>query len=496
MHSKILYYERMVNLVRRAGRVSLAAAAIAFVSGCGGGGSLNDISVQQQQTVVGQWNATLLQAIRNVSPGPTVSARQIAIVHTAMFDAWAAYDSTAVGTRLGGTLRRPANERTDANKTAAVSFAAYRALMDLMPTQKALYDAVMTSLSLDPTNTALDSTPAGIGNQAAQAVIAYRHNDGSNQLGNLGGSGPYADYTGYAPVNTVSTINDPNHWQPLQFSTGATPGFLTPQWGQVKTFAITNIPALRPPAPAQAGSAKYLEQAQEIVDLTANLTDKQKMIAEYWANGPKSELPPGHWCLFAEYVSERDRHNLDQDVKMFFILGNALLDASICCWDAKRTYDYVRPITAIHYLFKDQTIKGWGGPGFDTVDVLGQNWIPYQPGNFITPPFAEYTSGHSTFSAAGAEVLKRFTGSDSFGSYVQFLPGSSMHDPGRSPKQLVELSWSTFSEAADEAGMSRRYGGIHFKDGDERARQMGRVIGATNYDKAMTYIDGTGTVNP
>lgn len=479
------------------GRLGAASATLAILSGCGGGGGgVDDVFVVQQQTVVGQWNAALIQAIRNTNPGPTVSARQFAVVHTAMFDAWAAYDPVAVGTRLGGTLRRPSAEFNTANKTIAVSYAAYRALMDLMPSQQAVYDAVMKSLNLDTSNVAMDSTPAGIGNQAANAVITYRHSDGSNQLGNLGGGSAYADYTGYAPVNTVSTINDPNHWQPLTYSTGATPKFLTPQWGQVKTFAVTNVPAMRPGAPAQAGSAEYLAQAQEIVDLTANLTDKQKMIAEYWANGPKSELPPGHWNLFAQFVSERDKHTLDQDVKMFFALGNALLDSSICCWDSKRFYDYCRPITAIHYLFKDQTIKGWGGPGFDTVDVLGQNWVPYQPGSFITPPFAEYTSGHSTFSAAGAEILKRFTGSDSFGSYVHFLPGSSAHDPGRSPKQFVELAWSTFSEAADEAGMSRRYGGIHFKDGDLRARQMGRVIGQLAWDKAQTYIDGTGTVNP
>jgi len=392
-------------------------------------------------------------------------------------------------------LRRPAIERTLANKTKAISFAAYRCLMDLFPADKPKYDSLMSSLGYDPTDVSVDTTkPSGIGNVASAAVIQFRHTDGSNQLGDLH-PGAYSDYTGYVPVNTVTTVNDPNHWQPLQFSDGhggfVTPGYLGAQWGLVKPFALTDLAALRPPQPAQFGSAEYLAQAQRVVDFQANLTDEQKVIAEYWKDGPRSVTPPGHWCLFGQSISIRDRHTLDDDVKFFFILANAEMDSSICCWDVKRTYDYVRPITAIHVLFAGKTITGWGGPGLGNVHEDGANWIPYQPATFITPPFPEFMSGHSTFSAAGAEILRRFTGSDSFGLSVTYPPGSTVLEPGLTPAQTVVLSWNTFSEAADQAGMSRQYGGIHFQNGDLTARAKGRQIAQIVWDKAQTYINGT-----
>jgi hypothetical protein len=109
----------------------------------------------------------------------------------------------------------------------------------------------------------------------------------------------------------------------------------------------------------------------------------------------------------------------------------------------------------------------------------GAQWIPYQPSTFPTPPFPEYISGHSTFSAAGAEILKRFTHSDDFGASVTFLPGSSTTEPGLTPRQPVTLSWATFSDAADEAGISRRYGGIHFEAGDLGGRATARLVAAT-----------------
>ena len=159
-----------------------------------------------------QWNQTSLEAVSNGTLGPPMVARALAIVHTAMYDAWTAYDEMAVGTRLGASLRRPSAEHNLANKNEAVSFAAYRALVDLFPAQIARFDTRMAALGLDPRNTTqVATTPAGIGNLAAAAVLSFRHQDGSNQLGTLGPTGqPYSDYTGYVPVNTPDAITDPN----------------------------------------------------------------------------------------------------------------------------------------------------------------------------------------------------------------------------------------------------------------------------------------------
>jgi len=120
--------------------------------------------------------------------------------------------------------------------------------------------------------------------------------------------------------------------------------------------------------------------------------------------------------------------------------------------------------------------------------VLGEEWRPYQAVNVVTPPFPEYVSGHSTFTAAGASLLALFKGSDTFGASITIPAGSWKIETG--PTQDVTLSWATFSEASNEAGWSRRYGGIHFKAADEHGRALGRQVAQYVYSKAQTYIRG------
>jgi hypothetical protein len=123
--------------------------------------------------------------------------------------------------------------------------------------------------------------------------------------------------------------------------------------------------------------------------------------------------------------------------------------------------------------------------------INGEEWLPYQPATFITPPFPEYVSGHSAFSAASAQILRSFTGSERFGHAVVLLPGSSSIEPGFTPRTAVTLEWETFTDAADEAGMSRRYGGIHFEDGDLQGRAMGRKVATLVWAKCRAYFDGS-----
>lgn len=331
-------------------------------------------------TVVVKWNNVALQAIRDTHPGPPIVARMLAITNNCIYDAWAAYDGVAVGTRLGGTLRQPMSERTMQNKSKALSFAAYRALVDLFPTEQAKFADLMSQLGYDPNDTSNDtSMPSGVGNVACKAVLDYRHQDGANQLGNLH-AGAYSDYTDYVPVNDPDHINDPNHWQPLRVPDGhggfVVQKFIAPHWGRVIPFALTQPDQVAPKSPNfyPHDAAQYLKQAKQILDYSANLTDREKVIAEYWADGPSSELPPGHWVLFAGFVSARDHHTLDQDAKMFFALTNTVLDASISSWYFKRVYDYVRPVTAVHFLFTGQQVSAWAGPGLGTQLIDGANW--------------------------------------------------------------------------------------------------------------------------
>jgi hypothetical protein len=438
-----------------------------------------------------RWSEQTLAAIRALKTGPTINARALAVVHTAMYDAWAAYDPTAVGTRLGGTLRRPAAERTDANKSLAVSMAGYRALLDLFPALAADFRALMAGMGYDPDDGSTDpATPAGVGNRAAAGVLAYRATDGSNQAGG------YADTSGYQPVNSPDQLVDPMRWQPLRVPDGAggftVQKFLTPHWGGVTPFALTSPDQFLPPGPTKT---TLLLLDQEITDTllqSATLTDLTKTRAEYWADGPHSETPPGHWILFAGAVARARGYGLDQSVKLTFAVANAELDASIAAWNAKRRWDYVRPITAVRTRMKGKLVLAWAGPGKGTQLIRGETWTPYQAATFPTPPFPEYVSGHSTFSAAGARVLQQFTGSDLFGARTTIRPGSSFVEPGITPLLPTPLAWATFSAAVDEAGMSRRYGGIHFPDADLNGRSLGRSIGENAWARAQTYFAGTG----
>jgi hypothetical protein len=460
---------------------------------------------------VTRWNNAALEAIRVSKLGPPMVARALAVTHVCMYDAWTSFDPRAIPARANGIPKLP-NHRGVPMRAQAISFAAYRALLDLFPSQSALFVDLMYRLGYDPADASTDtSTPTGIGNLAAQVVIDFCHGDGSNQLNG------YKDYTGYPggyadypaaplPVNTADTINDPNHWQPLRVPWGSSnvQTYLGPHWGLVTPFALTPGhlspnpgaqfrstagPKTTPFGPGTTPDPGYVTQAQQILAYSAGLTDTQKVIVEYWRDGPSSETPPGHWNLFAQFVSRRDGHRLDEDVKLFFALNGALLDASIAAWDAKRYFNSVRPITAIHYLYAGQPVTAWGGPCRGTQVIDGAMWMPYQPATLITPPFPEFFSGHSTFSAAGAEILRRFTGSDTFGGWYTAAPGSSAVERC-TPATPITLSWDTFSAAADQAGISRRYGGIHFADADLAGRSLGRRIGAQAWDRAQAYIAG------
>src|SRR4029450_7088339 len=392
------------------------------------------------------------------------------------------------------------------------SFAAYTALVDLFPARKADFAEQMAMLGY-ATNGSDTSTPATVGNLSAQSVLDYRHADGSNQL-----SG-YADTTGYQPVNTWDTGNDPWRWQPLcvplpppgTTTCASVQRPTTPQWKNFKSFALTSPVQFTPPGPDKLANGSFdPKNVDGLLALTSGAngsgpSDRQKVTAEYWADGPKSEFPPGHWALIAQVVSRIRHHSLDYDVQMFFALGNALLDASVAAWAAKYKWDFVRPITAIRERYKDKQVTSWLGPyqGYGLVD--GSQWIPSQSPTVVSPPFPEYVSGHSTFSSAAATILNLFTGSDAFNAYVIVRAGTSLFEPetadpptGYTPATDIILTWPTLTAAAKDAGLSRRLGGIHFQDADEDGYALGRSVGANVMVKTMSYINGppSGEVAP
>ena len=442
---------------------------------------------------------------------PTVGSRYLAIALNCMYDAWAAYDDKAVGTQLGDKLRRPREERTLANKEKAMGMALFRALLDVFPEDENWLHEEMRKLGLDPKDRRTDlATPQGVGNVAAAAVLAYRHQDGSNQLGNeVGSSGkPYSDYTYYRPVNTAKKINDPDCWQPITFDDGkggkVTPGFLTPHWYRVKPFALERSDQFRPGPPPKLGSKQLKDETDEVLKYSSTLSPKQKAIVEFMRDGPRSTGQSGHWLRFAQAVSRRDKQGLDADIKLFFAVAMVAFDAFIAAWDVKREYDSSRPWTLIRHYYAGKEIDVWAGPGKGYIKASADAWLPYSPSTFITPPFPAYVSGHSTVSAACAKTLELFTGSDRFGD-VEKRQAGELTEPGFSCEIMqmrdgkkgpalscdVVLKLPTFSATAEMAGISRIMGGYHIQADNVEGLKLGKRVAEYVWPKTKEYFDGT-----
>jgi uncharacterized protein DUF6851/vanadium-dependent haloperoxidase-like protein len=456
------------------------------------------------------------RAVDRIGARPTIISREMAIVATAMYDAWAAYDDKAVGTRLGGTLRRPPAERTLANQEAAIAAAAYRALLYVYPEDAEWLAGQMRAAGGDPADAGVDpSRPPGVGHVAAAAVIAYRRHDGANQHGDEPGckGKPYSDYTFYEPRNPHDRILDPDRWQEIPFEDGkggtVYVPFLTPHWYRVKPFALDRSDQFRPGPPPKVGSEELRKDVEQCLRYNGNLTIEEKSIVEFMRDGPRSTGQSGHWLRFAADVSRRDRHALDRDVKLFFAIANIVFDAFISCWETKRYYDSSRPWTLIRHLYRGQKIVGYLGPckGFGTIPA--EEWQPYSPGTFRTPPFPGYTSGHATASGAAAKILELFTGSDRFECVARRTAGeltelgcrvAEMQARDGLPAALsidsrkVRLALPTFSGTAEMAAISRAMGGYHIPTDNTVGLEVGRTIAVWSWPKYQAYFEGTARV--
>ena len=465
-----------------------------------------------------KWDEQLLTTIRAfpAATGPTITSRALGVLHTATYDAWAAYDPTAKVTRPDGPSQQSGGTPAQiaAKKNQAISHAAHWVLNDLFPANKfpdggpqgtdpyRTPDELLSSLGYNPANTTTTGTsPAAVGNLAGKAVMDYRRGDGTAQRPGDGSNqlNGYADTTGYVAKNTWDNVSHPFNWQPLCIplpdpgqpcTSGTVQKPATPQWGKVVMFEPQAASSFWVNGPPKNPDGTYSTVDLPIaIEDSSDLTDAEKAKAEYWADGPKSEFPPGHTALFAQAISRKKGHSLDTDAKMFLLVGNAMMDAGIAAWYQKYKYDSARNVTLIRHFYKDQLINSWRGPGLGFEDVPGQFWKPYQAPNVVTPPFPEYLSGHSTFTSAGAQILAMFNG-EPFGATVVIPKGSSKFEPGTTPASDVTLSWPTFTEAATEAGMSRRYGGIHLQTGDVHGRALGKQVAGNVYSQGMSFIRG------
>ena len=615
-----------------------ACVALFAALGCGAA-TINWYVPHPEYSIARNWSERALEGIRMDTPHPPGQARNLFSFSACMYDAWAAYDSNAVGFAYRGKHTAP---DIAAARREAISYAMYR-----MMTERHAYSRTATNqavrnpefmslLGYDPNNATRDtSTPAGVGNSIYDAVSAWFSNDGSRQTNGtpFPTANPpiaYPDYPvghprRYAFVNgmmnpflpgttdgTNNTLVDVNQWQRLivagsidqnGFPQNPLQGYLGAQWLWVRAFSLGRVdgdqPWIDPGPPPMLGTAthaEFLDNLVAVIRASSQLTtedgvtvdispasignntlgandghgytsnpvtgqpyapnnvlrgDFTRALTEFWADGPSSETPPGHWNSIANHVSddmtsfriggtgpEVDR--LEWDVKLYFALNGGVFDAGCAAWSIKRHYNGWRPISAIRHcggfgqssdpslpsyhtnglplvpdlieLVSNASVSSgrhagltpgkiavlsWPGqPEFPAEQTSGvkwvhaEDWLTYQKKTFVTPGFPGYVSGHSTFSRAAAEVLTAITGTQWFpnGLGTYTLP-SLVNEAG--PTQPVILQWASYYDAADQVGLSRIWGGIHPPADDLPGRRVGSEAGKSAWALAKKFFEGT-----
>lgn len=472
--------------------------ALALVSASG----LATVAAAQQPFDFDNGNAAvevvIPQAIpilaQDVSPSggdATLVLRSTTLITNAWFDAIAPYHPSAVGvySRLG---RRPPGERTNRNRNTAILYSSYRILNSLLPRRNNVWRNMLTSVGLDPDDAQTNLTNAvGIGNRAGNAVAAVRERDGMNQLGDEGGRAfnrrPYADYTNYKPVNTADRLLFPSRWQPNITDSGngifQSQQFVTPQMRLTLPFSYDDPNAFRAPFPHKSqiyNFIAYKRQADEVLEASANLTDEQKMIAELFNNKITSL---GFSALFA---SQTNNLTLEEFVQYDFLTNIASFDTAIAVWNEKVRYDAVRPFSAVRFLYGNNLVRAWGGVGRGTVNIKGNEWRGY----LNVADHAEYPSGSAAFCGAHAQSSRLFLGSDNLGWSIPIPQGSSFIEPGITPAADIVLNFATWTEFEEDCGLSRLWGGVHFRSSLTAGHDIGRQIGNAAFQFVQAHLHG------
>ena len=379
-------------------------------------------------TVVTDWNTILLDAVRTGGTPPPIAARNMAMVHTAIYNAVNAIDRSHSPYKL--ELEAPAG----ASIEAAAAAAANRVLTSLYPAQKAKFDAAIASSLAAIPNKQAKTDGIAVGLSAADQIIALRSQDGTSK------------------ALTYTPTNNAGEWVPTPPAFASS---LLPQWPDVDCFAMTSGSQFRPSGPPALDSAEYAEEVNFVKEIgkkdSLTRSPDQTAIAKFWGDGAGTFTPPGHWNQIAQQSSVLAENSLEENARLFALLNIGLADAGICAWDAKYEYIFWRPVTAIREAEKD------GNP----VTLTDAQWEPL----LTTPPFPEYISGHSTFSGAADAILSSFFGED-----FCFV---DVGDPSVNSLRKFD----SFESAAEQAGMSRLYGGIHFMSANQDGLATGRDLG-------------------
>lgn len=418
---------------------------------------------------------------------PSILIRYTTLIVNAWFDASTAYHKTAVGV-YSTPSRQKAFDPTDNTTLNAAMISASKIILDqCFPQHQERWGAMLNDAIGDRIDELEIQSALKTGALAGRAVWRGRIDDGMNHDGTMGGREahpmPFADYTGYEPMNTAYKVRHPNHWQPAieRLGTGKyrSQMFVTPQYGQVTPY--TDLWSLELPldAPEKSNAMNpdaYQQQTDEVLAKSASMTDEQKMLAEFYENKLFS-LP-----VSAVVASMQQGMNLMEFIHMFFAQEVAIFDAGIWVWAKKREFDAVRPFTTITLLYGDELVEAWGGPGKGTAKIPASQWMSYLP----VADHPEYPSASACLCRAHATVMQEATGTNDFGWEVPFPAGSSFVEPGFTPQTDLTFTFDTWDEFAEVCGMTRLWSGVHFEDSVDRIKEPCTTIGSA----AAAYVRG------
>lgn len=380
------------------------------------------------RNVVLDWNALIIDAIRADNTGPTLSTRNLAILHTAIYDAVNSLE------RSHQPYQFLVDPPTGAFAEGAAVSAAYEVIKTLYPPISARADELYnTYVAEAPKNAALTNSLI-FGTGIARLTLDSRSSDGSTTT------------IPYIPSDL------PGRWR-------RTPPFfrppLDPQWRDVTLFCLPDVDPYVPGPPPALDSVEYAEAFNEVKAIGSKTstvrTAEQSQIAVFWSDFSYTAMPPGHWHEITAQIVQNKNLNLEETARLFALISLAQADSAIVCWEAKFRYNFWRPVTAIQRADEDENPATTADP----------NWQQY----LNAPPFPSYTSGHSTFSKASSVILARYFGTDalSFSASSDSLPG-------------IFRTFTSLSACADEVGMSRIYGGFHFQFDNREGKICGQKI--------------------
>lgn len=455
------------------------------------------------------WNQLCLDTATKSSSGPTPFARFFKYVNDTQFDSWALFDPVAIGsiyrvenekklTKLLKNVGISSSNLKDFRKTykyssglekraleaglrgAVADIAAFEVFseistslfkngeipQDLLDRAENLLEENLEDLLVLGTKRAelIRNVAVEIADQISSSINAYALEDRSNQ------SNFYADTTGYQVSPSVFDPSQENptldsYWQPISDQP-----FLTPHWGEVKTFAtktddLISKDIIRPYLDSGDLNPSFIDQLNDIVDIALNLTADQRLTAEFWEGGEGTSAPPGLLIQITDDLIKEHKLNLRDATIASYKVSNGLHDGAIVAWANKTFFNSVRPVTSINQYYYDQNLPDGS---------LGQYFDTY----LSSPPFGEYTSGHSTFSAAAFGILTDVFNSNIFDLEQTFQDGDSLYsqngfDGLEGISEEITLAIKYFSGGTESAGASRRYGAIHFDEAD----LIGRVTG-------------------